>query len=45
MEMEMEPKAFLMNGAQSSFKEWTWAYGHGLDGDGAQGSFNEWTWA
>ena len=34
--MEMEPKALLMNGhgldgdgAQSSFNEWTWAYGLG----------------
>ena len=34
-----------MNGAQSSFKEWTWAYGRGLGVNRAQSSFNEWTWA
>ena len=28
--MEMEAKALLMNGAQSSFNEWTWAHRLGL---------------
>ena len=39
--LEMEPKALLMkglgldgDGAQSSFNEWTWAYGLGFDGGG-----------
>ena len=33
--METELKALLMNGAQSSFNEWTWA----CDGDGTQNTF------